>query len=1026
MMKRFICLIAVLLLSGLLLTELVSCASVVMAADEASRETIEEISKESSKETSAETTEETPREITEDYNPGSLTYMLSADGKNVTISYLLNGERVSYTVPNNKTYFSGGFAGVDDLGRPLYSSDTEGVGAVSAEQERYVGLFYFLWMGTASTQQDPNVWWQKYHGGIARNLQKIWDGETELGLGVWGEMHWFAEPLYGYYMSNDTWVMRKHVELLTNAGVDFLYFDFTNNVSYVDNALKLMKILHEFNQQGYDAPQVVFYTNTEAKTRIQEVYEGIYKRDRYSDTWFCIDGKPVIIAPNITDDDVIPDTNIKIKEYFTLKSGQWPIACDIEDNFSLTNNSWPWIDFHWPQKVYTNADGEEGAINVSIAQHSGSGNFGDSVLYGYKFNRGRSFTAEGTSTDRWQYWSGATKYNRRLSQCYNAAKNDPTLSYQGLNFQEQFDYAIASDAKYILITGWNEWIAGNWVDDYRPKGNFVDAASIEYSRDAEMMRGGYFDNYYMQMVYNIQRIKGTAPVIVQDARKPIDVTGSFDQWEDVLLTYFDPSGDTVDRNNRAFTDQVDPNNIVEGQDYAITLTNTSGRNDIVASKVVSDSKNVYFYIETADTITARDNASSWMQVYVNADRDATTGWYGYDYIVNYRTESDTVTTVAAYTGIDGAYGFTPCEQTVSYRTEGNRMMIAVPLSLMGIENYLAIDMEFKIADSETMYDEMEDFYCDGDIAPLGRLNFVFSNYDPSSSAETETETETQTETVVETQTETTVETQTETPVETQTETTVETQTETPVETQTETTVETQTETTVETQTETAVETQTETTVETQTETTVETQTETTVETQTETTVETQAETTVETQTETTVETQTETTVEIQTETTVETQTETTVETQTETPVETQTETTVETQTETTVETQTETTVETQTETPVETQTETTVETQTETKVEVDAETETVIETSDTIVTETFVETTVETTVETKVETEAPVETVAKTETESGPKTDDTSKPTNENGGCTGMIGGAAALTLLTLLSGAACVIRKRH
>ena len=766
MMKKFICLIAVLLLSGLLLTELVSCASVVMAAEgEISGETFGE----TAEETSEESSEETPREITPDYNPGSLVYTPSSDGKTVTISYLQDGERVSYTVPNNKTYFSGGYAGVDDLGRPIYASNTEGVGAVSAEQERYVGLFYFLWMGTASTQQDPSIWWQKYHGGIARNLQKIWDGETELGLGVWGEMHWFAEPLYGYYMSNDTWVMRKHVELLTNAGVDFLYFDFTNNVSYVDNALKLMKILHEFNQQGYDAPQVVFYTNTEAKTRIQEVYEGIYKRDRYSDTWFCIDGKPVIIAPNITDDDVIPDTNIKIKEYFTLKSGQWPIACDIEDNFSLTNNSWPWIDFHWPQKVYTNADGEEGAINVSIAQHSGSGNFGDSVLYGYKFNRGRSFTAEGTSTDRWQYWGGATKYNRRLSQCYNAAKNDPTLSYQGLNFQEQFDYAIASSAKYILITGWNEWIAGNWVDDYRPKGNFVDAASIEYSRDAEMMRGGYFDNYYMQMVYNIQRIKGTAPVIVQDARKPIDVTGSFDQWTDVLLTYFDPSGDTVDRNNRAFTDQVDPDNIVEGQDYAITLTNTSGRNDIVASKVIADSQNVYFYIETVDAITARDNASSWMQVYVNADRDATTGWYGYDYIVNYRTKSDTVTTVAAYTGIDGAYGFTPCEQTVSYRTEGNRMMIAVPLSLMGIEDYLAINMEFKVADSETVYDEMEDFYCDGDMAPLGRLNFVFSNYvpEPPSATDPETETETQPETVPETEPETQPETVVETIPETE-------------------------------------------------------------------------------------------------------------------------------------------------------------------------------------------------------------------------------------------------------------------
>lgn len=719
MMKRTVCLIAALLLGALLVSQVVGLVPTIVAADPVSRE------------------------VTADYNPGSLTYTPSADGKSVTVSYLQDGEQVSYTVPNDKNYLSGGFAGVDDLGRSLYASNANGVGAVSAEQERYVGLFYFLWMGTASTQQDPSAWWS-YKGGIARNLQKIWDGETELGLGVWGEMHWFAEPLYGYYLSNDTWVMRKHVELLTNAGIDFLYFDFTNNVSYVRNALLLMDILHEFNEQGYDAPQVVFYTNTEALTRIQEVYYGIYAPERYPDTWFCIDGKPVIVAPNITASTLIPETDVKVMDYFTVKSGQWPIYCDITNNFGLTNNSWPWMDFHWPQRVYTNADGEEGAINVSIAQHSGSGNFSDSVLYGKKVNRGRSFTAEGTKTDQWQYWNGDTEYNRRLSQCCVAAKRDPSLSYQGLNFQEQFDYAIASDAKYILVTGWNEWIAGNWVDDVRPDGSFVDAVSIEYSRDAEMMRGGYFDNYYMQLIYNVQRVKGTAPVIAQDGRKTVDVSGSFDQWSDVLMTYSDPKGDTVDRNHRVFTENPSDDAYDERYwKYAVVETNTSGRNDIVASRVIADSKNIYFYIETADDITAWDTASSWMQIYVNADRDATTGWYGYDYIVNYRAEGDNVTTVAAYTGEDGAYGFTALAETVSYGVENNKMMIAVPLSMLGIEDYLSINLEFKVADSDTIYDEMEDFYCDGDAAPLGRLNYVFSNYVPAPAAAPEIETDTE-------------------------------------------------------------------------------------------------------------------------------------------------------------------------------------------------------------------------------------------------------------------------------------------
>ena len=45
-------------------------------------------------------------------------------------------------------------------------------------------------------------------------------------------------------------------------------------------------------------------------------------------------------------------------------------------------------------------------------------------------------------------------------------------------------------------------------------------------------------------------------------------------------------------------------------------------------------------------------------------------------------------------------------------------------------DYRAIDVEFKWADSDTVYDEMEDFYCDGDAAPLGRLNFIYQNYVP--------------------------------------------------------------------------------------------------------------------------------------------------------------------------------------------------------------------------------------------------------------------------------------------------------
>ncbi len=618
-----------------------------------------------------------------DTSAGTLKYTPSEDGSTVTISYEVNGETISYTVPNNHNYLMGGYAGTDDLNRPLYTSND--VGNYGSTGEKYIGLFYFLWQGE--------------HGdhGIF-DLQKIIDevgveaaGSTKCGkYGPVGAMHWFAEPLYGYYYANDAWVLRKHAELLTLANIDFLYFDVTNGFSYLHNAKKLMQFLHELNEKGFDAPKVVFYTNSNPENVIREVYNGIYKANVYPDTWFCINGKPVIIGPM--------DANID--DYFTMKQNQWP-------NEQSKRNGWPWMDFEWPSRLYRSAyDFDGAAISVSIAQHSGTVAFSDSSLYNNPTNRGRSFWAEKRSNDT------------ILQERYDAWKADPTLTNHGLNFQAQFDRAIDSGAMYILVTGWNEWVAQR-QDTKSDRIWFVDTSSMEFSRDSEMMRGGYFDNYYMQLIYNVQKAKGTAPIVVQDSRKPINVTGEFDQWNDVTVTYQDATGDTVDRDAIGFG--------------RTPYTNTTGRNDIDIAKVTSDTKNLYFYVKTVHDITMFDTASSWMQLYLNVDgRDGEggeSGWYGYDFVINYKAKDTFTTTVAKYNGKDGAYGFESVGE-VSYRVKDNEMMIAVPLSMLGIEDYRAIDVEFKWADSDTVYDEMEDFYCDGDVAPLGRLNFIYQNYIP--------------------------------------------------------------------------------------------------------------------------------------------------------------------------------------------------------------------------------------------------------------------------------------------------------
>ena len=539
-------------------------------------------------------------------------------------------------------------------------------------EEHDVGIFYFLWHGEHG---DTGVY----------NMQQIID---QVGIGaagdpnceLWGkpyEWHWWGEPLYGYYYADDNWVARKHIELLIGAGIDFLYFDTTNGFAYADNALKLMAILHDFNKMGYDAPKVVFYTNTQAESCVREIYERIYAPGFYKDTWYMLDGKPLIVAPY----------EANIDDFFTVKLNQWPTEAPKE-------NGWPWMDFEWPQRIYNDANGNPSAINVSAAQHSGSICFSDSALYGNKSNLGRSF-------------ADAINSAKTRTDYYQRLEKNPDLFVQGINFQAQWDRAIEADVPFVLVTGWNEWIAQRMNDP--DKVGFMDCASYEFSRDTEMMKGGYFDNYYMQLAYNIQRLKGAAPVIVQDARNAVNLTGSFDVWDKVQVTYTDPIKDMLDRDSYGFG--------------SIHYVNVTGKNDIVAAKVTADTKIVYFYVETRENICLPKDDRSWMQLFISTGGD---GWYGYDYIVNYKTKELDTTTVARYCGTDGSYAFEVIGE-VSYRVEGNRMMISVPMEMLGISNPNGIKFEFKWADSRSLITTMEQFYTDGDAAPLGRLNYVYQN-----------------------------------------------------------------------------------------------------------------------------------------------------------------------------------------------------------------------------------------------------------------------------------------------------------
>lgn len=651
---------------------------------------------------------------------GDTVYTVSKDGTTISA----NG--VSY--PNSINYTNGVTAATDDVNRTLTLSDATKLNGGSGGYDfanKNVGIFYFLWLGAHGTalpsgggdiQKIVNT-----HGAIA--------GSDSRWLGNGTIHYFFSEPLYGYYKSTDEWVIRKHIEELTNADIDFLYFDVTNGVPYIDTAKKVMQIIHEFNEMGYNPPKVVFYSNdskgeyTNGKTMVQYLYDTIYAPGYLPDTWFYYLGKPVIIGKK-SEYTAMSQT---AQNFFTFRQSQWPNETKTSDstgymsgNIYKKDGGWSWMDFNDLPAANRNPAGTAyESINVSIAQHLGTIAFGDSGIYGYNTvptSMGGRFRLSRTM-NHGRNWNGSYNNDAGGYSAGNCA--------EGTNFQRQWNTlhnTYNDNLSVVLITGWNEWAAGkidttNTIRDKNYSGGydmawFVDTATVNYSRDAEMTKGYYFDSYYMQIINNIRQYKGASPVLVRNQKKRIDIYGSFDQWNSITTSYRDAMGETAARNAVGFGD--------------ITYRNTTGRNDIQNAKVVYDTEYIYFYADCAQNITPYSTASSWMQLFINSDNSSSTGWYGYDYIVNYKAQGSDMTSVAKNTA-NGSYSFEITNSEIEYKTSGNMIMIKVPLSGLGITDYSNITFSFKWGDSTGNLDTMEKMYTDGDVMPLGRLNHLFTN-----------------------------------------------------------------------------------------------------------------------------------------------------------------------------------------------------------------------------------------------------------------------------------------------------------
>lgn len=561
----------------------------------------------------------------------------------------------------------------DAVGRTLPTYEEVG----GPKKDKFIGLFYWTWHTSPGKISPPfNV--TEY---LSRDPKAVHDYNNP----IWPKRNspWFwGEPLFGYYLDTDAWVLRRHAEMLADAGVDVLIFDCTNgNLTWKESYMKLCEVFTQARKDGVKTPQIAFmlpfWTSEGGKEIIREIYNDLYKPGKYKDLWFMWKGKPFIMAmPEMADDlkdkPSNPALTKELKNFFTFRPGQ-----PVYNKGPEKPDHWGWLEITPQHGFVKKADGGFEQATVGVGQNwtkergltalNATGSFG------------RSYTHEkGHITE-----PGAVNY--------------------GYNFQEQWEHALKINPELIFITGWNEWIAGRYEVWQEQTNAFPDQFNQEGSRDVEPMKGGHGDNYYYQMVSNIRRFKGMPKPETVSPPQTIAIDGTFTEWNKVTPSFHSSKGNTVHRNHPGWG--------------SLIYNNTTGRNDIVLSKVARDNEHVYFYVETAAPLTSPKDAG-WMRLFINIDNDKNTGWEGYDFVIN-RINPDAK---AILEKTDAAWNWQKAGE-VDYAVKGNKLEIKVPKSLLSITG--EPNFEFKWSDNMQQQNDIMDFWLNGDVAPAGRFNYRY-------------------------------------------------------------------------------------------------------------------------------------------------------------------------------------------------------------------------------------------------------------------------------------------------------------
>lgn len=578
----------------------------------------------------------------------------------------------------------------DGLGR--VSLTYEDVGA--PREDKTLAMFYWTWH-TKETASAGAV-------NTTELLKKYPDAKNDYNHQAWvgtGRYCFWNEPIYGFYTTEDPWVLRRQAELLANAGVDVVFTDNTNGgYTWRESYLVLYPTWEDaLKNGGVDVPKISytlpFGDHSGARSQANVIYHDIYKPGLYQDLWFYWGDKPMLMGLR----NAVPDGDIgrEIKAFFTWRAGQPEYLVN-----STGTKQWGWLSTY-PQALYS-PKGAKGIQNGNIEQMT----VGVAVNHNY-------VTHEITAMN------GQNVMGRSYTSTYpdRYAKEGPSASLWGYQFSEQFDYALEKDPQVLFVTGWNEWHAWRQPEPWGGANSKVDNALVdqfdnEFSRDLEPTKGELKDHYYYLFVNYARRYKGVNPIPEPSLMTTIDLGAGQGQWKEVAPYYESYVGNTEDRKSSGY-----------GNHY---YTETSGRNDLIGAQVARDEEYVYFNVECAENITPyTDNL--WMTLYIDSNQE-NQGWETFDFVINKSAASADTVVLEKFTG-DG-YASTKIADC-AYTVDGRYMTVKVAKSDLGLSGH---DYTINFSWTDNVHDEGDydkfsgdilDFYISGDVAPGARFKYSF-------------------------------------------------------------------------------------------------------------------------------------------------------------------------------------------------------------------------------------------------------------------------------------------------------------